>query len=188
MSTDDALNGDHSGLAWYITELIGRLGAGDPSARERLLAVVGSRRARIGLEEDVVEVWIDEHGALVVEAVSSGRANQSDRPVDGEGHIRHHVVLALLAGYLEITDAILDGEIEARGSVDSVAAIFAAIDILIDCATRIPPLRELAEQYSAEHSVLREPRSAGRRRTQFWPPVVIDSLEEDLLHELGLRT
>jgi hypothetical protein len=188
MSTHDAATGNHRGLAWYITELIGRLSAGDQSAHERLLAVVGSRRARIGLEQDVVEIWIDDDGALVVEALAGGLNDEPDHSVDGEGHTRHHVVLDLLAGYLEITDAILDGDIEARGSVDSVAAMFAAIDILIDCATRIPALRELAEQYSAEHSVLREPRSAGRRRTQFWPPIVVDSLEEDLLHELGLRT
>ena len=188
MSTDDAPTDNHGELAWYISELIDRLGAGDPSARERLLAVVGSRRARIGLEQDVVEIWIDDDGALVVEALSSGRTDETDYSVDGQGHTRHHVVLALLAGSLEVTDAILDGDIEARGSLDSVAAMFAAIDILIDCATRIPALRELAEQYSSEHSALREPRSAGRRRTQFWPPVVVDSLEEDLLHELGLRT
>ena len=35
----------------------------------------------------------------------------------------------------------------SAGSDDAVAAMFAAIDILIDCATRVPALRELAEHY-----------------------------------------
>ena len=175
-------------LEWYITELVGRLGAGDPSARERLVAVVGRRRARIGLEHEVVEVWFDEDDGLVVEDVASRQTEDPNRSVDGEGHTRHEVVLALLAGQLEVTDAILDGDIEARGSDDAVAAMFAAIDILIDCATRIPALRVLAEQYSAEHSATPVLAAAGRRRTKFWPPALVDPLEDDMLHRLGLST
>ncbi len=172
-------------LAWYVAELIARLGAGDPPALDRLRTIVGSRRARIGLEREVVETWFDEDGSWwSTTSTVDGRGARST--VDGEGHTLDEVVLALLAGDLEVTDAILDGDIEVRGSVEAVAAMFAAVDILIDCATRVPGVRELSEHYAVGaplacgHGRLAAPATA-------WPPQLVDPAEDEMLERLGLH-
>ena len=51
----------------------------------------------------------------------------------------------------------------------TVAAMLAAVDILIDVATRVPALRELAEGYVAAHATHRRPPGQHARRTA-WPP------------------
>ena len=174
-------------LAWYVAELIARLGEGDAWALDRLRALVGSQRARIGLEREVVETWFDRHGVLVVDDVTDRPVSEPDRAVDGEGHTRDEVVLAVLAGDLEVTDAILDGDIEVRGSVEAVAAMFAAVDILIECATRLPHLRELSELYIRDRSDLARTTSPGRNRVTAWPPQLVDPVEDELLDRLGLH-
>jgi hypothetical protein len=186
-TTDDPARAAHP-LAWYVAELIARLGEGDPSALDRVRTLVGTRRARIGLERDVVETWFDPHGVLVVDDVTDRPVSEPDRGVDGEGSTRDAVVVALLGGRLEVTDAILDGDLEVRGSVDAVAAMFAAVDILIDCGTRLPRLRELSEWYLREHSDPAPTRSLRRRRATAWPPQLVDSDEDELLERLGLHS
>jgi hypothetical protein len=175
-------------LAWYVAELIARLGEGDPLALDRVRNLVGTQRARIGLEREVVETWFDRQGVLVVNDVTDRPVLAPDRAVDGEGHTRDEVVVALLAGHREVTDAILDGDLEVRGSVEAVAAMFAAVDILIDCATRLPRLRELSEWYVREHSDPAPTTSLRRRRATAWPPQLVDSDEDELLERLGLHS
>jgi hypothetical protein len=173
-------------LASYVRELVARLGEGDPAALHRLRTIVGPRRARIGLERETIEVRFDDVGRLVVREVEPVAAGALGPDLDGEGHTAHQVVLDLLAGTREVTDAILDGDIEVQGDDASVAALLAAVDILIDVATRVPALRELAEDYVAAHAAHRAPPGTRARRTA-WPPRIVDPLEDQLLAELGLR-
>ncbi|MFC7530837.1 hypothetical protein [Actinoplanes sp. GCM10030250] len=135
-------------LAWYVRELVSRLGDGDPAALARLRTIVGVRRARVGLEGETVTVRFEPGGEFVAGA---GDGEQ----VEGTGWTRHAVVLAVLAGALDATDAVVDGMIEVRGSAEAVNAMFLAVEILIDAATRIPALRELSEQYVGEYSAYR---------------------------------
>jgi hypothetical protein len=169
-------------LAWYVTELVGRLATGDYQAFERLRDTVGTRRARITLEDETVEVWFDDRRELAV--VNAGDDRPGAAAVDGEGRTWHHVVLELLDGDRDVTDTVLAGDLEARGSAEAVTAMFAAIEILIDCATRVPRLRQLADDYVAAHAELRRERAAGRQPS--WP-VHVDPLEDDLLEQLGLH-
>jgi hypothetical protein len=142
-------------LDWYVRELIAGLGQGDPSALARLRAVVAERRGWIGLEDESVTMWFAPDGALVVESGADIAGDALIRPlavVDGAGHTRRSVVLALLAGELDVTDAVVDGEILVRGAAESVVAMFTAVEILIDSATRVQRLRALCDQYVREHA------------------------------------
>jgi hypothetical protein len=135
-------------LSEYVTELIGRLGAADPPALERMRTVVDGRRARVVLGDEAVDVTFagDE---LLVEPSASGA-------VDGEGVTDRATTLELMDGYLEVTDAILDGRLDVTGTVDDVERMFLAIEILLDVAARAPALQDLAADYRADPC--REPR------------------------------
>jgi hypothetical protein len=172
---------DDATLAWYVGELVGRLADGDRPAFERLRDIVAARRARITLEHETVEVSFDQRGELVVVAV--GDDVGVDR-LDGEGRTTHRVVLELLDGHRDLTDAVLAGDVEARGSDAAVTAMFAAIEILVDSATRIPELRRLAEDYVSRHAGFAARTSAAGARWSW--PVHVDPPEDDLLAALGL--
>jgi hypothetical protein len=155
-------------LGEYIAGLIDRLTGADPSAAVRLRTWVGDRRARITVDEEVVEVSFEPTGNLVVQQ------GDTATEVDGTGKTTRRVVLALLAAHLEVTDALLDGDIELSGDPDAIVAILAAIEILIDVSTRAPSLRELASLYERDSAALAVVLPGGpvpARRQTGWLPV-----------------
>jgi hypothetical protein len=107
---------------------------------------------------------------------------------DGEGSTDRYTTLDLLDGRLEVTDAILEGRLWAKGEVESVTRIFQAIEILLDGSTRNPELQRLALDYGVDpcrHA--RPPGSAltvGRRIVV--DPDHIPAGEGELLRRLGL--
>ena len=159
-------------LAEYVSELIGRFAAADPQALERLRTVVDGRRARLVLDDEAVDVRFSGDRLLV--------EPPGPDPPDGTGVTDRATTLALLDGYLEVTDALLDGRIDASGTVDDVERMFLAIEILLDVAARAPGLQDLAADYRADPC--REPRRA--------PPAPIADTnpgsERALLDRLGL--
>ena len=157
-------------LEEYVRELIGRLGAADPPALERMRAVVDGRRARIVLDEEAVDV------AFVGDELQIGPADS----VEGVGVTDRATTLELLDGYLEVTDAILDGRLDVTGTVDDVERMFLAIEILLDVAARAPGLQELAADYRADPC--REPRRAPPPPA----PAAQSETERALLDRLGL--
>lgn len=56
-------------------------------------------------------------------------------------------VLRLLDGYLEVSDALLQGELEVVGSIEDVSRMMLAIEILLDAAARTPELQDLATAF-----------------------------------------
>lgn len=127
-------------LAEYVTALVDRLGQEEPPLLSRLRFVVGSRRAQIRLDNEVVLVQF-EGPRLVV--VTGGDA----ATVDGAGSTDRETTLALLAGESELTDTIVSGRLDARGEVENLARIFIAIEILLDASSRSPLLQELAREF-----------------------------------------
>jgi hypothetical protein len=165
-------------LAEYIRLLVERLGQADPGALERLQRAVEGRSARITLDDESVDVWF-EGGALKVELAPS-------RDVNGAGATDTPTVLDLMNGYLEPRAAILDGRLDATGTVDDVHRIFLAIEILLDAAPRSPGLQELARRFRADPSHPRRgrpirPSGSGRRHPPRPGPE-----EVALLRRLGL--
>jgi hypothetical protein len=126
-------------LGEYIEALVEELGRADAEGPARMCRVVGSRRARIVLDDESVDVHIDA-GVLVVEASSTDA-------VDGEGTTDRGTVLDLIDGYVDVADAILDGRLDVRGSLDDVQRMFAAIEILLDASARTPGLQQLARDF-----------------------------------------
>jgi hypothetical protein len=171
-------------LAWYVGALIEHLGEGEPAAGQRMREIVGHRRALVALNDEAVIVWFDGTGRLHVE--DSPPPGNEQETADGEGRTTHTLVLALLDGDREATDAILDGDIEIRGSSETVAAMLAAIDILIDGATRVSALRELAQAYRRQHGPRHHRTTRSWQRQHTWPPVLVDPAEEEMLRSLGL--
>ena len=143
-------------LGGYISALIETLGRADPAALARMRLVVGGRRARIRLDEEEVEVRFVA-GTLVVEPASGPAA------VDGAGGTDRATVLDLMDGNLEVSDAISSGRLDVVADVDAVAAMFAAIEILIDASSRSPELQALAREYR-EGSAREPPRGPVRDR------------------------
>jgi hypothetical protein len=161
-------------LADYLGELIGRLAEADPAALARLQRVVGGRRARIRLDDEVADVRFAAAGLVVEEPGAGG--------VDGEGATDRATTLELLDGYLEVTDALLDGRLHVLGSVDDVDRIFLAIEILLDAAARAPGLQDLADAYRAHPG--RESRRSPPAPTA--APERVDPTEQAMLERLGL--
>ncbi len=127
-------------LGQYIGALIATLGRADPAALARMREVVRGRRARIRLDDEEVEIRFAA-GALVVERPSRPSA------VDGTGSTDRATVLDLMDGNLEVADAISSGRLDVVADVDAVAAMFAAIEILIDASSRSPELQALAREF-----------------------------------------
>jgi len=161
-----------------VTELVRRLGQADPAALERMRETVGGHRARLRLDDEAVDVWFEPDGLRVEEP--------GVEPVDGEGETDRATVLDLLDGYLEVTDAILDGRLRVHGAVDEIARMFAAIEILLDGSARAPALQRLARDFRDDPA--REPPEAPRRRSRRgpWHPTGPDDAELELLARLGL--
>jgi hypothetical protein len=165
-------------LGEYVVELVGRLERAEPAAVERMRSVVGDRRARIRLDEEVVDVAFGADGSLRVDG-PSGR-------VDGEGAVDRQTVLDLLDGYLEVTEAILDGRLAVAGETDAIARMFVAIELLLDGSTRIPALQQLARDFRDDPC--REPRRrrSGRARPGPWHSTGGDPAERSLLERNDL--
>jgi hypothetical protein len=159
-------------LAEYVGELIRRVGAADPAALARMRTVVDGRRARIVLDDEAVDVAFAGE-RLRVEPAGAGA-------VDGTGVTDRATTLELLDGYLEVTDAILDGRLDVTGGVDDVERMFGAIEILLDVAARTPALQDLAADYRAD------PCRAQRRSPPPPPPARSGESERALLDRLGL--
>jgi hypothetical protein len=167
MSTDGCLT-----LADYIGGLLDALRDEDATAYGRLLAIVGPRRARLELGDEVVTVGFADGRLDVREDGAS--------PVDGTGSTDRQTVLELLDGYLEVGAAIAEGRLRARGHVDAVARMFAAIELLIDAAARGPALQALADTFRAD------PCRPPRRPPEPPPPPGGDA-ERELLARYDLQ-
>jgi hypothetical protein len=165
MSTDPACRT----LGEYVAELVARLGSADIDALERLRRVVGARRARITLDGDAIDVgWVS--GVLQILA-GPGR-------VDGTGATDRQTVLEMLAGELEVHDAILDGRLHVVGKINEINRMFIAIEILLDTAARAPGLQALADDFRADPC--RAPRRRAARTTSS------PTAESELLGRLDL--
>jgi hypothetical protein len=165
-------------LAEYVAELVRRLGQAEPDALARMRAVVGSRRARIRLDGEAVDVRFAPDGTLLVDAPRGD--------VDGEGATDRGTVLDLLDARLEVTDALLDGRLRVTGAVDDIARMFAAIEILLDVAARAPALQRLERDFRADAG--RDPAGPPlvRSRVEAWHPTGPDAEELELLGRLDL--
>ena len=130
----------------------------------RIRRVVGKRRARITLDEESVEVFF-HRGRLRVEDAGGD-------VVDGTGRTSRETTLDLMGGYVEVTSAILDGGLELTGTADAVVRMATVLELLIDGATRVPALQQLARDFRNDPSRPRpSARTAGplRRTTRFYP-------------------
>jgi hypothetical protein len=167
-------------LAEYIMLLHSRLEAEDHIAAARLRDAVGDRSACIVLDDERVVVRFE--GVRLV--ASSTLASEAD----GGGVTSRATTLDFIGGYLEVTDAVLDGRLDLIGTVDDIAAIGQAIEILIDGSSRISRLQQLARDFWDDPCrAAAGTREAGpmERRTAFYP----DSPREEeraLLTRLGL--
>jgi hypothetical protein len=139
---------------------------------------VGGRRARIRLDAEAVDVGFDLDERLRVE--------EPGGEVDGEGATDRNTVLDMLDGYIEVTDAILEGRLAVSGETEDVARMFVALEILLDGSTRIPPLQQLARDFRDDPC--RPARGAPKRRSRAtaWHPIGDDPAERSVLvrHDL----
>jgi hypothetical protein len=166
------------GLGQYIAALIEALGAEHPAALARMREVVGSRRARIRLDNETVDVAF-RAGRLSVEPAANGSE------ADGHGATDSVTVLALLDGEMEVGDAILEGRLSISGTTDNLVRMLVAIEILLDASPRTPALLALAARFYAERKEKgRRAAEASRKRT--WYPFTGDAAEHELLSRLDL--
>lgn len=163
-------------LAEYIEQLVALVCESEPSAHDRLRQVVGDRRARIGLDEQRVDVQF-RHSALQIDPASP------TEPAESEGFTDRETVLDLLDANLEASEAIRSGRIEIRGMPESVDRIFTAIEILLDVSTRTPLMQQLSERFRAEYP-RRTPLTAAPERA--WYPFKCPPAEFEILARLDL--
>ncbi|MGW8319025.1 MAG: hypothetical protein ACWGPS_07225 [Candidatus Promineifilaceae bacterium] len=166
-------------LGEYIEALIDALGASNPAALARMRQVVGGRRARIVLDDEAVDISFEPAGLHV-------QAAAAETEVDGIGQTDSRTVLALLGGYFEVADAILNGRLHVSGEPEDIMRMFVAIEILLDASPRTPALQALAARFQRERRERRS--SAPDRRHVSWYPFSSDRDEMDLLARLDLLT
>lgn len=162
------------GLAAFVAALVAGLDAGDPDAGARVRRLAGAREARIGLDDEAVDVRFDGAGALrVTSAAAHGPAcwGRTDRGT----------VVDLLEARLEVRDAVLTGRIEVVGTVEDVAAIFAVVEVLLASSVRLPALQALADELLTGAAVA--PSSTAQVA---WYPSETSPEEMVLLGELDL--
>jgi len=167
-------------LAEYIMLLQSRLEAEDDIAAGRLRDAVGDRSACIVLDGERVEVRFN--GSRLIASSTLTVAP------DGSGMTSRATTLDLIGGYLEVTDAVLDGRLDLIGTVDDIAAIGQAIEILIDGSSRIPRLQQLARDFVDDPCrAAAASRESGpmERQTAFYPDPPRED-ERALLTRLGL--
>jgi hypothetical protein len=166
----------------YVRRLVGLLDLREPAAAARMRRAAGQMRASVGLDAEEVEVWFAETGELVVSE------EPDDRRLDGSGWTDRETVLDLLAGRIEASRAILEGRIHVAGTPDAVVAVLLAIEILIDGATRIPALQELAGRLveAATPGAGVQAATTDRAAATVWYPRARPDSEEVLLTRLGL--
>jgi hypothetical protein len=162
-----------------VAGLVECLGRADPEALIRIRRVAGARRARIVLDDEAIEVAFGP-SELLIEPATEG-------PVDGEGITDRSTVLGVLDGYLEVTDAVLDGRLRVLGPPENVTRMFQVIEILVDGAVRIPELQSLAADFRRDPCRESPGLSpAPRPRQTAWFPTERSDAEQGLLARLGL--
>jgi len=130
-------------LGEYVRALLDALAVGDPAGYTRMRTVVTQRRATIQVDEEVIEVVFDGP-AFRVETQPTGAKSP------GRGVTSRETVVALLRGQLEVREAITLGRLDVLGTVDDTVRMFHAIQILVDSATRVPRIQQLARDYVAD--------------------------------------
>jgi hypothetical protein len=168
-------------LREYVIALVDRLAAEEPALHARLRTVVGTRTARIRLDDETVFARFDGATLVVLDATDTMEA-------DGEGGTDRRTTLDLLAGRIEVTDAILDGRLDATGEIEDLVRIFQAIEILLDGSTRNPSLQHLALDYGGDPC---RPAPAPGAAASAWRRVSLDPDrpsrgELDMLRRLDL--
>jgi hypothetical protein len=173
-------------LAEYLREIVRRVGESDPAALERLRAVVGGRRARLTLDAERATVAFTRRG-FVARNERGGAARPNAPRRAGEGATTRRATLALLDGWQEVSEAVVLGELEMRGSIEDVTRMGVAIEIVLDVAARSPALQRLAADYRADPC--RQPAvpwDAHRRRGFERRMTESSEAELALLERLGL--
>lgn len=160
-------------LEQFITALLDDFGTANPESLARMHLVVGDRRARIQLDDEGVDIWFGAEGLRVAIV-------DADTHVDGVGVTNSATVLALMDGYLEVVDAVLNGLLEVYGAPEDITRIFIAIELLLDASPRTPSMQALAARYRRERRMdSRLPMPAGRRSS--WYPFGPSVSEYELL-------
>jgi hypothetical protein len=140
------LSADPAGGALRLADWIQRLAEGlaaERGAPGRLQAVVGDRRARISLDDDMVVVAMVDEKVVVL---------PDDASVTGSGTTTFATIIALLDGRLDLTEALRDGHAAAQGRVEDLTAMLHAVEILLDVATRVPAMRSAAAAFRASRT------------------------------------
>jgi hypothetical protein len=166
-------------LGEYIRASIGVLGTEHPAALARMRAVVGGRQARIVLDDEAVEVSF-LHDRLEVKPAGGGDDREGANA--NLGVTDSSTVLDLLDGYLEVTDAILDGRLRISGAPEDVVRMLVAIEILLDASPRTPALQALAVRLRSQRRKGRPARGTGGS----WYPFSCSGRERALLAQLDL--
>jgi len=169
-------------LADYLRALLAEIKRGDPARWAAIRSVIGARRARIILGDEVVTIRFGNNRFIV---------RKETAPRDGDipppyGRTNRSFMVALLAGHLEVSEAIMDGRLELYGSTGDVIDMCSVIEMVIDCSTRVPGLLLLARDFRAEsHADLAaERRGWAKRRQQFHD---LSVSEDEMLQRYLLR-
>lgn len=164
-------------LAGYVRALIDAVQAAEPDSATRLRQIVRGQVALISVDDEAIIVRF-EGDELIADAATEASS------FDGSGETDRQTVLALLAGRLEVTDAIIDGRLRMRGTTDGIVRISRAIEILIDVAVRAPRLQEIARTYRLGRGHV--PLVPGRDADPSPPRALPRDAELAMLRRLGL--
>ena len=136
-------------MADYLRNLMGAISRWEPSSANAIRAIVGERRARIMLDDEAATIRFEGERFIVRKAALPGNGN---RALSNGGTDRKTCV-ALLAGHLEVSEAVMDGRLEINGSAEDVIDMCTVIELMIDASTRIPEIQQLARTFRAEAAV-----------------------------------
>lgn len=148
------MSSDARHLADWLRELFAALERAEPNTAESIARLAGDRTAQIGLDAERARVAF-ANGRLTVRRLSNDGA-----PRAPWGRTTSEVVADVLAGYIEVSDAVREGLIDLQGNVDDVRDICGIVEVLVDASTRIPEMQGLSRAFLSD----RPPSDMGPRR------------------------
>ena len=121
----------------------------EPSSANAIRTIVGRRRARIILDDEAAIIRFEGERFVVRKAALPRSGNR----VLPNGWTDRGTCVALLAGHLEVSEAVMDGRLEINGSAEDVIDMCTVIELMLDASTRIPELQQLERTFRAEAAI-----------------------------------
>jgi hypothetical protein len=128
----------------YLTVSLGTIERDAPAVYALMGRCLGERRVRMDVGGEVLSVGV-EHGRVMV-----GTVGEAGGETAVEARTTRGAIVALADGRATLEEAVMDGRMELRGSVEDLEAGMEALAAYLNGAARCPDLLGLMDEFHGE--------------------------------------